>query len=656
MRFTASTPILDKLAVGDVFVGEPSAAAPVGYLRKVNKISKEGAEVILETSQAKLTDAIHQGTLNVEGQLGKSQLNNVTPLLEGAYGGVSQTPSSDLSPQIDFGNGFNFQTGVDIILEAKGTNGEATVHFKGDVRFNVGYKIAIDIGFLADLNSIEASLGFDEHVGISIDADASGFIKKEWEIARFDFNAITFFIGPIPVILVPSAKLTLGLDGTASVHFDYRFAQDAAFVQGVRWDEDNGWKRIDRNEFKISHEGPNFEGKLELTAYARANMRVLLYGVVGPDVGATIGAKLDVAYPRDPLWRLYGLAAGDVAFTIDLLGEEERFEQEIFRIEKEIASGEAKPPVITILNPNPTIDLLFETDLRPFVKVEDQLGATLTFSSDKDGGVISEKYKFFTDGPRTITITAKSASGKTAQAFINVNVINTPPEAAQLDDLALNSGQGDELFMSLSASQPKDKNTPLTCDNVRWSVIGSDSLITEQNSSVGCQAIAVFAEQGTRQVKVTVTDPQGLSTERTFDVAITEPSAVKSPKVKFIEVAGIKPQAVLQSTTPMNASIAIVNPDNLAVSYKWSWKNDPLGSYPGFTATGVGTSSTLNVVAGVTEIDTGIDGKRFLCRAVDSGGNSIYTNAKLIVEVAFEGISKVQTRDFRFSCVPLQPK
>jgi hypothetical protein len=420
----------------------------------------------------------------------------------------------------------------------------------------------------------------------------------------------------------------------------------------VRWDEDNGWKRIDRNEFKVSHEGPNFEGKLELTAYARANMRVLLYGVVGPDIGATVGAKLDVAYPRDPLWRLYGLAAGDVAFTIDLLGEEERFEQEIFRIEKEIASGEAKPPVITILNPNPTIDLLFETDLHPFVKVEDQLGATITFSSDKDGGVISEKFKFFTDGPRTITVTAKSASGKTAQAFFTANVINTPPEAAQFDDIALSSGQGDELFMSLSGGQPKDKNTPLTCNNVRWSVVGSDSLITEQDSSVGCQAIAVFAEQGTRQVKVTVTDPQGLATERNFDVAITEPSAVKSPKVKFIEVAGIKPQAVLQSTTPMNASITIVNPDNLAVSYKWSWKNDPLGSYPGFIATGVGTSSTFNVVAGVTEIDTG----RFLCRAVDSGGNSIYTNAKLTVEVVFEGISKVQTRDFRFSCVPLQPK
>ena len=174
MRFTASTAILDNLKTGDVFVGEPSAVAPVGYLRKVNKISKEGAEVILETSQAKLTDAVHQGTLNVEGQLGKSQLNEVTPLMEGAYGGVSQTPSGDLSPQIDFGNGFSFQTGVDIILEAKGDNGEATVHFKGDVRFNVGYKIAIDIGFLADLNSIEASLGFDEHEGISIDADASG--------------------------------------------------------------------------------------------------------------------------------------------------------------------------------------------------------------------------------------------------------------------------------------------------------------------------------------------------------------------------------------------------------------------------------------------------------------------------------------------------
>ena len=58
MRFSVSTPVLAGLKTDDVLVSEPSEAAPDGYLRKVKAIRTEGNGVVLETTQANLTDAI----------------------------------------------------------------------------------------------------------------------------------------------------------------------------------------------------------------------------------------------------------------------------------------------------------------------------------------------------------------------------------------------------------------------------------------------------------------------------------------------------------------------------------------------------------------------------------------------------------------------
>ena len=63
LRFSQSTALLAALAPGDVLVSAPSSAAPSGYLRKITAIRTDGADVVLETSQANLTDAVSQGVL-----------------------------------------------------------------------------------------------------------------------------------------------------------------------------------------------------------------------------------------------------------------------------------------------------------------------------------------------------------------------------------------------------------------------------------------------------------------------------------------------------------------------------------------------------------------------------------------------------------------
>ncbi len=673
MRFKTSTPVLDNLNPNDVFVSEPATAAPFGFLRKVTSVRKEGAEVVVETSQAKLTEAVHQGSLSAEGKIKASQLRKVTPLSEGASGRAIIENSGDLAPQFQTGtgNGFNFEAKIDRVFEIDtnddGVAGKATVKFNGLVKFNVGYKIALEIGLLADLNWFEASMGFDEETTISVTADAEGTMKKEYEVDRFDFDPIIFFIGPVPVVLVPSAKIIVGVDGKATVHFDYTFSQSGGYLQGAHWDEDDGWSSINKNGFDVKHDGPNFEGMMNLRAYGRSNLRVMLYGLVGPDIGLAVGAQLDVAYPRDPLWILSGFIRGDIALTIDLIGEEERYDTELFNLERQIASGSPKPPVINILNANPTLDLGFRTDLNQFFKIEDPIGLQYSsLSSDKDGN-LSSLYTFSSAGPRTVTVKAKSKTGKIAQAFFTVNVINTPPDSPALaDETNLSVGQGDEFDLNLRAGLPNDKNSILECSAVRWSVAGSDALVTEAGSSSGCNATAVFGEQGTRTVKATITDPQGLSSERIFNITVGAPPAVKSPSVSFITVNGgsFKPGDLVRDdiTTPsfpsLTAAVEVKNPDNVPVRLAWSVINTS-GTYFGNSGT-LSEASSFTVNVGETaaffyydpETFTGVTINEAICL---NDGDASSDTATIKLAVYIEGRTNPRVKTFNFRCESYVP-
>ena len=234
--------------------------------------------------------------------------------------------------------------------------------------------------------------------------------------------------------------------------------------------------------------------------------------------------------------------AGDIAFTIDLLGQEERFEEELFRIEKEIARGEAKPPTITVLNPNPTVGLRIASDLNQFFKVEDQIGAKSTLSSDRDGNLGSDfkAYKFTTPGKRIITVTATSDTGKTAQASFNVDVINTPPILAEVSGpTTIGAGVGWALASSATASDPNEESNRLPCSSLTWSITGGLPLSTETGSNRGCDPFVVFGQEGEQhQITVVASDPEGATSTKSFTVNVTERPDNIPPTIKRIQVTG----------------------------------------------------------------------------------------------------------------------
>ena len=83
MRFSQNTPTLASLKPGDVLVSGPSNAAPNGYLRQVTAVGSEGAETVLETTQAKLTDAVSQGVLDAKVDLTPDKVQRTETFLPG---------------------------------------------------------------------------------------------------------------------------------------------------------------------------------------------------------------------------------------------------------------------------------------------------------------------------------------------------------------------------------------------------------------------------------------------------------------------------------------------------------------------------------------------------------------------------------------------
>ena len=78
--FTQSTSSLDALETGDVMVSDATTNAPNGFLRKVTSVSSDGAQVVVETENATIEEAIQQGAVSFSKRLTPADIQSMTAL------------------------------------------------------------------------------------------------------------------------------------------------------------------------------------------------------------------------------------------------------------------------------------------------------------------------------------------------------------------------------------------------------------------------------------------------------------------------------------------------------------------------------------------------------------------------------------------------
>lgn len=446
LRFERTTDLLDELTVGDVIVSEPSAAAPDGYLRLVSAIDRDGDEVVLQTTQARLIDAIEQGDLDEEFELHGEDVETATAHVAGVR--VLAHPSAGaVEDQAGVGREFSFEVGFDEVVLDFGEGATAQVRVSGQVSFSAGAGVQVRIRPClrfppACVRNFEAKVGVEQALDLALSGEANASVGKEIRVASYTFKTFTFFIGPVPVVVRPQVDVYVGATGEINLRFAYALSQSATAQAGARWTPDNGWQNITGFGFDLDTISEFvIEASMEAEAYVKPAASLLLYGIAGPYIAVSLAAELDAVFPRDPVWILHGAIVGSFGFVVDVpvIGRLADYEAEIFRFSKELARAENEPPEVAITAPPDGssfpigTEILFEATAQGFVgnalALTWSIGGDTIVTQPNILGSHSLFYDALSPGTHTVVASATDdASGLEGQAQVSVEVTYDPPE------------------------------------------------------------------------------------------------------------------------------------------------------------------------------------------------------------------------------------
>jgi hypothetical protein len=548
MRFAAGSGVLNNLAAGDVLASEIGPNAPHGYLRKITSVRRENGEVLLETTQASLEEAIHNGDLNFDFDLKPDDLVSVRALAEGVTAGLAPKSTGVRPQEIGIGDGMNFRVGIDETLLDVNEQGQdvevkAKVKLTGEVFFNAGYGIKISIrGPLPKLEYVEGSVGFEQRASLKIFGDARAKMTKEKKIAEYRFATKCVVIVVVPVCVTPAVFVKVGGSGELNLSFDYSAEQRATAKVGVRWSGDRGWEKFDGNPQVNAgfRDSLKVNASLNAEAYAKAEAALLLYNAAGPTLGAKLGMALDAAIPRNPIWIAKAKLEGYYGFVVDLpvFGRVAESNGTLFKLEKEFGRSQNNPPRLELLGGinNASAQLGVETTLGPdcvggfaagyamVSDLEDGCGGVQVSRSSNLEGALGYKHRFQRAGSHQITMTARDSQGATASVQFTLNALNTNPVLApQFPERVI---EGEEQVFAVNVSDINEPNTDL-CPNVIWTITSPDTI----SQTTGCAVKINFPRVGSRNVSVRVTDSHGGAAQRDTVVNVLAPPNNPYPRI-----------------------------------------------------------------------------------------------------------------------------
>ncbi len=276
--FSQGTPTLSALAPGDIMVGDVAEHAPDGFLRQVVAVTSLDGQVLVNTEDAALEEAIASGSLAVTRVLTPDDIANGWLAPGVTLGGRLQEGC---------GGGFCYTLHDVVLYEAGG----AQVKVNGSIRFEPVFDWRLRIKSFK-VQELAFIVGADESAALEITSDMTlSNLKKEVVIAEHKFTPFTFKIGPVPVVIRPVLTVSVGANGNVQVGVRVGVTQEARLRAGVRYTH-GAWELVKEFSDRFSFNPPASAGGLTLRGYAGAQVTLRLYGVIGPYVRTNAYLKL----------------------------------------------------------------------------------------------------------------------------------------------------------------------------------------------------------------------------------------------------------------------------------------------------------------------------------------------------------------------------
>jgi hypothetical protein len=299
-----------RFSAGQILVGGEGG----GYLRRVVRSEASGADLVVFTEDAVLTDAIanQQVALSIEPTATKA-----------ACASCLKTTLLDLSGRVLIDTAVG---GVPVKLTVvRGTAQlEPSIDFELDIRKRRLEHLAVTMkGTLTLALDVKVEVG--GAVMLSQEVDLSGPVAN---VLTYPFVfPLPTPIGPLPVAGTLEVDAFAGMVASASARgsFTGGLQGTSTFALRASWD-DGQWTVSDAPAFEGMVRTPQVDTLVasELRAYLRPEVRARFYGVVGPRASVTpaLKASVTVTPPAPATAKVEGCIKGEVGFDAKLFGIE----------------------------------------------------------------------------------------------------------------------------------------------------------------------------------------------------------------------------------------------------------------------------------------------------------------------------------------------
>lgn len=471
ITFSHSTAALEALAPGDVLVSDVVEAAPNGLLRKVKSVRNEGGKVIVETEDAELIEAVHEGRVSFVKDL-KPEDVKTTWLAPGvtfnepvhatrfnpglailSFDEAYRPNTFSYSIDTDFGTGGRIKAVGNASLEPK---------LEADVNISCNDKVFGVCAEIPDLNFM-TRIAILENVSLSVQGNATNFNKRV-EIARHEFTPLTFWIGPVPVVFTPILSVYLQGDGLLTSKLEYAIGQKLTLAAGFSYNSDSGFKDLSEATFDFIKPTPTFTDRVELRGVVGGEFELLLYGAIGPyanlEAGPYFRANLS-GLPSEPgvLWKAEGCIWLNVGIDSKKVVKL-RYQKELYKSCATFAEGRNQPPSVSIQSPNQGTQVYQGEPLNLRATVFDPDGSNLScqWTSNQSGDPfpISDCERatatFNSPGTRTLNLKATDSAGLSTNASVSFEVLPPPTILVSIINPLDGGTVGPDEVVTLSAT------------------------------------------------------------------------------------------------------------------------------------------------------------------------------------------------------------
>ena len=297
--FSDNSGEIEKITDKSILVMGVSEKTPYGSLRRVTGFQPNVTEVVINTTDALLTDAVKEGTIKLQKKLVESDFK-----LKAKVDGVllkGSTKSFDgLAVTLQNFGIFNEGTRIATLDGAIGISPEISI------TINIAHNEIMEINLITTLNKID-------EVTVSSNGSFGGGEEK----TAAEFVHLPIIIDSL--VFVPEIVINCGFDGTISGEVSSGVRQDRIITSSIRYNNSK-WE-----EDPLTHSEsydfirPQITENSDLNIFSGPEIIVKLFGVPVQVVKANGFYSLEAEKNQSPFWRLFIGSDGQNTVKADIL-------------------------------------------------------------------------------------------------------------------------------------------------------------------------------------------------------------------------------------------------------------------------------------------------------------------------------------------------